>query len=151
MTRRERLQVPSQSDDFLAAMEQGVLPEKPIRAAELYDRAVDGSNVRRQPSETMADYCVRRAADWSELKKVSTETSVSPDLQGCMLLRLSGLTRQEQTQVLSSTGNKYELKGIEAALHLQHPYAHQYSRERRSPTAHALEDQEQDDYDEASY
>ena len=83
-------------DDFLAAMEQGVLPEKPIRAAELYDRAVYGSNVRRQPSETMADYCVRCATVWSELKKVSAETSVSPDLQGYMLLRLSGLTRRSR-------------------------------------------------------
>ena len=133
-------------------MEKGVLPEKPIRAAELYDRAdaIYGSSVRHQPSETMADYCVRRATDWEELKKVSVETSVSPDLQGYMLLRLSGLSRQEQTQVLSSAGNKYELKGIEAALRLQHPYAHQYSRERRTPTAYAVEDQEPEDYEEAS-
>ena len=86
-----------------------------------------------------------------DIKKVSAETSVSPDLQGYMLLRSSGLSRQEQTQVLSSARNKYELKGIEAALRLQHPYAHQYSRERRSPTAYAVEDHEPEDYEEASY
>ena len=47
-------------NNFLEAMETGILPERPIRAAELYDRAVYGSNVRRQPTETMADYCLRR-------------------------------------------------------------------------------------------
>ena len=129
---------------FLTAMETGVLPERPIRAAELYDRAVYGANVRRQPTETMADYCVRRNTDWDELTKVSSDTSVSSDLRGYMLLRFSGLSRQEQTQVLSSAGNSYELKGIEASLRLQHPYAQRYNRERRGPTAYAV-DAEQDD------
>jgi len=126
-------------NNFLAAMEKGVLPERPIRAAELYDRAVYGHNVRRQPTETMADYCVRRATDWEELSKVSADTGVSSDLQGYMLLRFSGLSRVEQTQALSSAGNSYDLKGIEAALRLQHPYAHKYSRERRAPSAYAVD------------
>ena len=133
--------------NFITAMETGVLPERPIRAAELYDRAVYGGNVRRQPTETMADYCVRRNTDWSELTKVSTGASVSSDLRGYMLLRFSGLSRQEQTQVLSSANNSYELKGIEASLRLQHPYAQKYSRERRGTTAYAVDA----DLDDESY
>eukprot|EP00969_Alexandrium_andersonii_P087837 3874541-Alexandrium_andersonii.AAC.1 len=62
-------------------MEVGVLPERPIRAAELYDRAVYGANVHRQVHETMADYCARRKTDWDDLTKVSPDTSVSDDLR----------------------------------------------------------------------
>ena len=129
-------------------MERSVLPERPIRAAELYDRAVYGSNVRRKPDETMADYCVRRSTDWDDLRKVSSDTSVSDDLRGYMLLRFSGLSRVEQTQVLASAGNSYSLKGIEASLRLQHPYAHKYHREKRSPSAYAV-DQELESIDES--
>ena len=70
-----------------------------------------------------------------------------------MLLRFSGLSRVEQTQVLSSAGNSYQLNGIESALRHQHPYVHKYNRERRSPAAYAVEvDLEpiDEDYDDKS-
>ena len=98
----------------------GVLPERPVRAAELYDRAVYGSNVRRAVSESMQDYCARRRTEFEDLTKISPETGVSDDLRGYMLLRFSGLSKSEQSQVVASSGNSYELDRIERALRLQH-------------------------------
>ena len=115
---------------FLEVMEAHIAPARPVRAAELFDKAIYAGTVRRGRSESMQDYCARRTAEWDELRKVSSETSLSEDLRGYMLLRFSGLSRQEQSQVIASTGNKYELKPIEDALRLQHPYIHASSRDQ---------------------
>ena len=71
---------PAPLERLLAAPEGGVLPDRPVRAAELYDKAVYASTVRRGPTESMQDYCLRRTQEWKDLSKVSEDTGLSDDL-----------------------------------------------------------------------
>ena len=50
---------------------------------------------------------------------MSADTAISDDIKAHLLLRFAGISRQERAQIVASTGNSFDLKGIESALRTQ--------------------------------
>merc|ERR1712194_548516 len=54
----------------------------------------------------------------------SDKTAISEDIKCHFLLRFSGLSNFQRSQVIASCGNKFELAPMEAAMRTQFPSAH---------------------------
>ena len=71
-------------------------------------------------NETMAQYLVRREAQFTRLKEASPETQLSDNLK-CILL--AGLDAKEQQNILASANSEYGFKKVSHALRIQFPNA----------------------------
>ena len=69
----------------------------------------------------MHEYIVRRDHEFDELKKVSEETGLSKDIRAYLLLKFSGLSRNERAQVVASCGNEFVPEKFKQALRMQFP------------------------------
>ena len=74
---------------LLAAVEQGIHKERPIRITELFDSAFYSASVWRATGEDIPSYIKRRQREFDELKKVSPSTIVSNDIIAHILLKFS--------------------------------------------------------------
>ncbi len=72
----------------------------------------------------MAAYIVRRHREFDKLKELSAQAEVSDDIKANLLLKFSGLSMQQRSQVVASCNNQYNLKLIESALCTQFPTIH---------------------------
>ena len=72
----------------------------------------------------MHSYTIRRERELNDFTKVSAKTIVSPDVQAHLLLRFSGLSITQQSQIVSSCKNEYDLAQFQTALRMQHPNIH---------------------------
>jgi len=68
----------------------------------------------------MAQYLVRREAQFTRLKEASPETQLSDNLK-CILL--AGLDAKEQQNILASANSEYGFKKVSHALRIQFPNA----------------------------
>ena len=82
----------------------------------------------RQATEPMVSYVSRRRRWWTQLKKMDPTVELSSTVRGDLLLDCSGLTQDQQTMVLTSTGNSREFDKIAAAMMEQHSQAHTTDR-----------------------
>ncbi len=106
-----------------AALQQ----ETPIRAAETFELVFYDRTVWRLGNESMAAYIVRRKREFDKLKELSAQTEVSADIKAHLLLKLSGLSSQQRSQVVANCANQFNLKLIESALRTQFPNIHESS------------------------
>ena len=79
--------------------------EAPIRVAETFELAFYDKSVWRSSSESMAAYIVRRHREFDKLKELSNHTEVSDDIKAHLLLKFSGLSMQQRSQVVASCNN----------------------------------------------
>ena len=91
----------------------------PIKRAEVFDNVFYLPTVWRKGDESMQKFIIRRHKDFAELREVSADTAISDDIKAHLLLRFAGISRQEKAQIIASTGNSFDLKGIESALRTQ--------------------------------
>jgi hypothetical protein len=106
-----------------AALQQ----ETPIRVAETFELVFYDRTVWRLGNESMAAYIVRRKREFDRLKELSAQTEVSDDIKAHLLLKFSGLSSQQRSQVVASCANQFNLKLIESALRTQFPNIHESS------------------------
>ena len=100
-----------------AALQQ----ETPIRVAETFEQVFYDRTVWRANTESMAAYIVRRKREFDKLKEISNTTEISDDIKAHLLLKFSGLTTQQRSQIVASCANQFNLKLIESALRTQFP------------------------------
>ena len=112
-----------------AALQQ----ETPIRVAETFELVFYERTVWRDNKESMAAYIVRRKREFDKLKEISDKTEISDDIKAHLLLKFSGLSTQQRSQVVASCANQFNLKLIEGALRTQFP---KYPREQQQQHQH---------------
>eukprot|EP00971_Amphidinium_carterae_P306481 6090203-Amphidinium_carterae.1 len=64
----------------------------------------------------MAAFILRRKREMKELTDISPQTTVSGDVQAQLLLRFSGLTAGQRSQVIAAAGNRMDFDSIEQGL-----------------------------------
>ena len=101
---------------LLQTLEQTIAKEKPVRASELFERVLYSRGAHRKRGEAMHVYVMRRRRELEELTKLSSQTSISEDIQAYLLLRFSGLSMQQRAQVISAANNEFTLTAIEKGL-----------------------------------
>ena len=87
---------------MLDALTSSGAKDTPVRTAELFDRVFYDRTVWRASDEPMAAFIVRREREFSELTRINPETTLSKGIQAHLLLRFSGLTWQQRSQIVSS-------------------------------------------------
>ena len=113
---------------LLVTIEGVVNKERPVRAAEMFDSVFFNSGVWRKLRERMQQYIQRRDRDFEQLKKVSSSTEVTDDIKAHLLLKFSRISAQEQSAIVSSCGNVYDLEKFKTALRMQHHAIHERDR-----------------------
>jgi hypothetical protein len=108
--------------------------ETPIRVAETFEQVFYDRTFRRASTESMAAYIVRRKREFDKLKEISDKTEISDDIKAHLLLKFSGLSTQQRSQVVASCANQFNLKLIEGALRTQFANIHEKSHENSSST-----------------
>ena len=101
--------------------------EKPIRVTETFELVFYDRTVWKATSESMASYIGRRHREFDKLKELSAQTEISDDIKAHMLLKFSGLSVQQRSQVVASCATQFNLKLIEGALRTQFPNIHETS------------------------
>jgi hypothetical protein len=104
---------------------QALQQETPIRVTETFELVFHDKTVWRANSESMAAYIVRRKREFDKLKELSSHTEVSDDIKSHLLLKFSGLSPPQRSQVVASCNNQFNLKLIESALRTQFPNIHE--------------------------
>ena len=118
--------LPAGMETYLEQVRRALDKEAPIRATETFDKVFYAKTVWRDPHESMHSYIIRRERELNDLTKVSAKTIVSPDIQAHLLLRFSGLSITQQSQIVSSCKNEYDLAQFQMALRMQHPNIHHH-------------------------
>ena len=116
--------LPTGMETYLEQVRRTLDKEALIRATETSDKVFFAKTVWRDPHESMHSYIIRRERGLNDLTKVSAKTIVSPDIQAHLLLRFSGLSIMQQSQIVSSCKNEYDLAQFQMALRMQHPNIH---------------------------
>ena len=93
---------------LLRTLREQIAQEAPVRVNELFLDYFYSPGVWRKQSETMAQYIVRREAQFTRLKEASTTTEISENLKCMLMLLFSGLDAREQQSILASVGNEYD-------------------------------------------
>ena len=71
----------------------------------------------------MAQYLVRREAQFTRLKEASPEAQLSDNLKCMLTLLFAGLDAKEQQNILASANSEYGFKKVSHALRIQFPNA----------------------------
>ena len=116
----------------------------------------------RRPGEEVNDYIARRETEYSRMRELSGDTSVSPDLRAFFLLDMASIDETQHLKILGQAGNEYDLARIKAVMaiqmaHVHHKEARQRSSHPRAPPigrgkghggrrAYPIEEEEQDAY-----
>lgn len=108
---------------LLSTLREQIAQEAPVRVNELFLDYFYSPGVWRKPSETMAQYIVRREAQFARLKETSTTTEISDNLKCMLLLQFCGIDGKEMQNVLASVSNEYDYKKVAHALRIQFPNA----------------------------
>ena len=116
--------LPTGMGTYLEQVRRALDKEAPIRATETFDKVFYAKTAWRDPRESMHSYTIRRERELNDLTKVSAKTIVSPDIKAHLLLRFSGLSITQQSQIVSSCKNEYDLAQFQMALRMQHPNIH---------------------------
>ena len=141
---------------FLNTLSGAIAIEKPVRAAELFEKTLYEPTVWRQPGESMSQYTVRRNVEFEDLKLVSPDTAISSDLQAFLLLKFSGIPKNSRAGIISSANNKYDKDKFVEALRMQHSSIQTDEKVARKPVAprraqgHIAEEEEQEQDEPAS-
>ena len=98
--------------------------EKADNAAEQFEKC------RRAPGEKMIAYLRNIHRTYTKMLKEDKGTMVSDTSMARRILRRTGLSADEQRQVLSSCGHVYDMEKIKDALRLTHGDAHKDDRKR---------------------
>ena len=98
--------------------------EKADHAAEQFER------LRRVPGQKMISYMRELQRACHKMLKADEGTLISHQSMARRVLRRSGLTTDEQRQVLSSCGHEYDLDKIKDALRLTYGDAHRDDHKR---------------------
>eukprot|EP00971_Amphidinium_carterae_P065256 1293280-Amphidinium_carterae.1 len=104
---------------LLTTLAVTVQKEAPLRAFEVFDRAFYHKFAMRVSSEPMHGYIQHRNRGFERLKLLSPQSTLSEEIQSQLLLRVSGLSVQQRTAIISSTGNSFQLAEVERALRTQ--------------------------------
>ena len=105
---------------LLSTLREQIAQEAPVRVNELFLDYFYSAGIWRKSNETMAQYLVRREAQFTRLKEASPETQLSDNLK-CILL--AGLDAKEQQNILASANSEYGFKKVSHALRIQFPNA----------------------------
>ena len=106
---------------LIQTLKDRIAVEQPVKLNELFLTCFYSPAVWRKPTETMAQFIVRRENDFGRLKEASAETQVSANIRCLLLLLFSGLDAKEQPSILSSVGNEYDFEKVKHALRIQYP------------------------------
>ena len=112
-------------EELIEAVRVAIQQEKPVRVSETFESVFYDKAVWRSPKETMAAYIVRRKRDFDKLKDLSQTTNISDDIKVHLLLKFSGLSATQRSQVVASCNNKHDLALVETALRTQFPNIHE--------------------------
>ena len=106
--------------------------EKADHAAEQFEKC------RRAPGEKMIAYLRNMHRTYTKMPKEDKGTMISDMSMARRILRRSGLSADEQRQVLSSRGHVYDVDKIKDALRLTFGDAHKVDRKRPFATRNAF-------------
>jgi hypothetical protein len=108
---------------LLSTLREQIAQEAPVRGNELFLDYFYSAGIWRKSNETMAQYLVRREAQFTRLKEASPETQLSDNLKCMLTLLFAGLDAKEQQNILASVNNEYDFKKVSHALRIQFPNA----------------------------
>eukprot|EP00435_Cladocopium_sp_Y103_P062124 s1878_g23.t1 len=108
---------------LLSTLREQIAQEAPVRVNELFLDYFYSAGVWRKPTETMAQYLVRREYQFTRLKEASPDTTVSDNLKCMLTLLFAGLDAKERQNILASVNNEYDFKKVSHALRIQFPNA----------------------------
>ena len=103
---------------LLSTLREQIAQEAPVRVNELFLDYFYSAGIWRKSNETMAQYLVRREAQFTRLKEASPETQLSDNLKCMLTLLFAGLDAKEQQNILASVNNEYDFKKVSHALRI---------------------------------
>ena len=106
---------------LLSTLREQIAQEAPVRVNELFLDYFYSAGIWRKSNETMAQYLVRREAQFTRLKEASPEAQLSDNLKCMLTLLFAGLDAKEQQNILASVNNEYDFKKVSHALRIQFP------------------------------
>jgi hypothetical protein len=109
---------------FLKAVRDSLKKEAPIQEAEAFDKCLYDRTVWRRPGESMTAYIIRRQQEFKQLRNDAAGCEIPDRLQAHLLLKFSGLNRDQRREILSSCNNEIDKAKFETALRMQHPTIH---------------------------
>ena len=112
--------LPTGMETYLEQVGRALDNEAPIHSTETFDEVFYAKTVWRDPHESMHPYIIRGERELNDLTKVSAKTIVSPDIQAHLLL----FSIMQQSQIVCSCKNEYDLARFQMALRMQHPNVH---------------------------
>ena len=113
MIKPEELQVVDGYKQIFKAL-QTIEKVTVVKKTEQFDRFFErGFRKRGQPLD---QYLRERRQDWSDLKDLDDQTSMSEDLLSYFILKQCNLSREDRRQILLANSSSYSLAGIEQAM-----------------------------------
>eukprot|EP00971_Amphidinium_carterae_P166254 3295343-Amphidinium_carterae.1 len=104
---------------LLRTLEAAIAKERPLRIQERFEKVFFSQTAYRSSGESMAAFIVRRKREMKELTDISPQTTVSADVQAQLLLRFSGLSASQRSQVIAAAGNHMDIDSVEKGLRAQ--------------------------------
>ena len=113
----------------------------------MFDVVFYHQDVWRRVREPMQQYISRRDRDFEGLRKVSDTTLISDDIKAHLLLKFSRIPPEQQSNIVSSSGNAYDLTKFKTAMRMQHHNIHEKERDRpqgrREPRTWAADEEDE--------
>ncbi len=88
---------------LLAALKGAIRGSGPSRMGEIFDKYFDGGAQRA--GTAISPWLTQRSEVRQQLTAADTATKISDSVEAYFLLKLSGLTKPQRSQVLASCGN----------------------------------------------
>ena len=130
MIRPEDLQVVDGYKQIFKAL-QSIEKVTVVKKTEQFDRFFErGFRKRGQPLD---QYLRERRQDWSDLKDLDDQTSMSEDLLSYFILKQCNLSREDRRQILLANSSSYSLAGIEQAMRVSFYDIHEREKVQRPP------------------